>query len=951
MATTQAMSTSIYEEYEQFVKTYQREYQTERVVVLMQVGSFYEVYSANDGLINIKEIADTLNVTLTRKNKNITEISKSNCHMLGFPLYTLSKYTHMLLQHHYTIVIVNQQGEGKKIKRVVEEILSPGVQIDNVDSEDNNFLASVYLEEHRDMRSQKDIVHIGFSYIDLSTGENYVFETSCRHHDKYYGLDEVYKMLASTQPREIVIFGHYGGMSFEDLCKYLEIEEKSVHNKLDNYDKELTNVYYQQQLLSKVFPRESFGLLSPIEYLNLEKTPIGVVSYIGLLQFSYSHNEHIVEHIKKPILIESEKYVTLSYNTIKQLNIISNDGSSSLLHILNRCKTAIGKRRYKECLLNPIFDIPILKERYERIAFMMSGDRFISIRRAFEQISDVERQFRRVTLQKLQPFELCSLKTSLVALTQLPECDLLLTNDEVRCIENVLSFMAIVDHDVAAKCNVETMCVNIFNQGVFQEIDELYAKMQTAEKDIDALVENLNKGLDNPIFKTEYNDKDLFQIIVTVKRYEQYQKSFPDRVRQYQIDCKKVSPSSSIFRATPRDLIELNEIYQTYKEGLKVMMSEKYKVFLNDLSSFKGDFENIIGCIARIDMDCTNAQNAKDYAYCCPSIEKHPEHDHAWFSARSIRHPMIERIQHKLEYIPNNIALGDNQRDGMLLYGINASGKSSLMKSIGLCIIMASAGMYVPCSEFAFYPYRKVFTRIPSGDNLFKGHSTFTNEISELRRVIQRADDHSLVIGDELCSGTETISAMSIIAAGVSELCDRKTSFIFATHLHDLVNIKVIQSQSRLDVFHLNVLYDEKNEKLIYDRKLTKGQGKTLYGLEVCKSLDLPATFLKKANDIRQDILNIDKNIVSVKSSRYNSKLYRDVCAVCKKRVSTETHHIIEQHKADHNGFVGHYHKNKLCNLVELCDQCHVNAHQGKFVIRGYHQTSNGVELDVSWLA
>jgi DNA mismatch repair protein MutS len=944
---TLAMSSSIYEEYEYFVKKYQADYDTKDIVVLMQVGSFYEVYSANDGLINIKEIADILNVTLTRKNKNITEISKSNCYMLGFPLYTLSKYTSMLLQNNFTIVIVNQRGEGKNIKRVVEEVLSPGVQIDNVVCEDNNFLASIYIEEQRDMRSQKDILNIGMSYIDLSTGENYVFETSSKENDKFFGFDEVYKILTSTHPKEILIFGNSTTTNFEDLCKYLEIDNKCVHDKLNKFDKELLKIHYQQQLLGKVF-NETFGLLTPIEFLNLEKTPIGLISYVGLLQFSYLHNEHIVDQIKKPVLIESDKYVTLSYNVVKQLNIIDKDCIyGSLLHILNRCKTSIGKRRYKERLLNPIFDTNVLMERYKRIDYMMDGNRYQSVRRDLENITDIERQFRRITLNKLQPFELCSLQTSLLTLIGLQKHGLSFKDEEIRSSKTILSFIEVIDEDIVAKCNIDNLCVNIFNKGVFTDIDEISEKINQITNNVDLLVGALNKHLETPIFKLEFSDKDLFQVYVTIKRYEQFQKSFPKRIEDYKIETKKASPSSSNFKISTVSLKILNEQYQILKEELRFIMTEKYKAFLNELSSFKQEFETMIRCIAQVDIDATNAENAKEYAYTCPIIRKHHEHNHSWFSAKSIRHPMIERIQDKLEYIPNDISLCDTEMDGVLLYGINASGKSSLMKSVGLCIIMASAGMYVPSSEFVFYPYRKIFTRIPSGDNLFKGHSTFTNEISELRRIIQRADEHSLVIGDELCSGTETISAMSIIAAGISELCERKTSFIFATHLHDLVNIKVVKEQTRMGIFHLNVFYDEKNEKLIYDRKLKKGQGKTLYGLEVCKSLDLPSAFLKKANTIRQEILDIENKILSYKSSRYNSKLYKDVCAVCRKNSSTETHHIIEQHKANENGFIGHVHKNRLFNLVGLCEKCHIKVHQGQLVIYGYHQTSNGIELDV----
>jgi DNA mismatch repair protein MutS len=272
------------------------------------------------------------------------------------------------------------------------------------------------------------------------------------------------------------------------------------------------------------------------------------------------------------------------------------------------------------------------------------------------------------------------------------------------------------------------------------------------------------------------------------------------------------------------------------------------------------------------------------------------------------------------------------------------------MKSIGLATIMASAGMFVPATSFEFYPFEYIFTRIPCGDNIMKGQSTFTNEIAELRNIIKRADGRSLVIGDELCSGTESVSAMSIVAAGIIELTKRDTCFIFASHLHDIVNIAKVKAlvPNDLRVCHLSVEYDEATKKLIYDRQLKEGQGRTLYGLEVCKALDLPDDFMSCANEIRQELLDIEKGLLSGKKSRYNSLLYKDGCKICGAKSDIEVHHIQEQFKADAKGYVNGIHKNTLFNLVCVCGSCHDKIHNGKLSIAGYVRTTNGTELVVS---
>ena len=163
----------------------------------------------------------------------------------------------------------------------------------------------------------------------------------------------------------------------------------------------------------------------------------------------------------------------------------------------------------------------------------------------------------------------------------------------------------------------------------------------------------------------------------------------------------------------------------------------------------------------------------------------------------------------EIEYIPNDITLGEN---GILLYGTNACGKSTLMKSIGLTLIMAQAGFFVPCKECVYSPYTQIFTRILNNDNIFKRQSSFAVEMSELRGILKRADNHSLVLGDEVCSGTETTSALSIVSAGLKTLSDLKCSFIFTSHLHQLMDIQIVKSLTTLQVFRLKIEYNAETE-------------------------------------------------------------------------------------------------------------------------------------------
>ena len=321
----------------------------------------------------------------------------------------------------------------------------------------------------------------------------------------------------------------------------------------------------------------------------------------------------------------------------------------------------------------------------------------------------------------------------------------------------------------------------------------------------------------------------------------------------------------------------------------------------------------------------------------------------SYLIAKEIRHPIIERINMKTEYIPNDVTLGTDNIKGILLYSVNAAGKSSLMKSIGINIIMAQAGMYIAAKNFEFKPYKYIFTRISNNDNIFKGQSTYAVEIGELRGIIKRANNTCLVLGDELCSGTETHSAVSVVAAGIERLSIKKSSFIFATHLHQLSNLDIVNNLNNVKHFHLKVIIDPETKNLTYDRKLSEGSGSSIYGLEVCKAMGLDDEFLKTANKIRKSLLNIDNSILSNKKSKYNSNIYMDKCKICN-APGEDIHHIKFQSMADKNNMIGNYHMNADNNLVCLCKSCHDKVHNKNLEIFGYKQTSQGIELDYAFI-
>jgi hypothetical protein len=312
--------------------------------------------------------------------------------------------------------------------------------------------------------------------------------------------------------------------------------------------------------------------------------------------------------------------------------------------------------------------------------------------------------------------------------------------------------------------------------------------------------------------------------------------------------------------------------------------------------------------------------------------------------ASKMRHCLIEKIQQNELYVANDIALGNSFEgsngldgqglNGILLYGTNAVGKTSFIRALGISVIMAQAGLYVPATSFEFYPYKYIFTRIIGNDNLFKGLSTFAVEMSELRTILRLSDERSLVLGDELCSGTESISAASIFVAGIQMLEKKSCSFIFATHLHEITNYDEITSLHNVGCKHMSVIYDKEKDLLIYDRKLKDGPGTNMYGLEVCKSLNLPQDFLDLAHNIRMKYNPESNSLLDQKSSHFNAKHIKGFCEKCNKKMATEVHHLQYQQDADDKGIIKNnedgltFHKNHPANLLSICEQCHDEIHK-----------------------
>jgi len=945
------------EDYLEYTNIYKEKY-GDKCVVLMQVGSFFELYTIypnSDVSPNndVYFIAELCGIQTSRKNKTVAEISIANPVMAGFPLASLPKFRDKILSSNYTIVLVEQVSDPPNPVRKVTDIISPGTNV-NIVNKRSNYIMVVYYEVI------EGYIIAGISGIDLSTGKTFVYEVSSTKDDPEFANDEVFRYISTYNPSELIIISEAIGDDYKKrILKNLNINNIRVHYKWDKYEhlSFFSNINKQRDILEKVFVVKK-GFLSIIEILNLERYNNARFSLCCLLEFAYEHNSDIVKGLEEaPEVFEMNKNMTIEFNSAIQLNVLGlYPGDQPLIEILNRCSTAFGYRTFKERLLQPMIDVQAINRTYDDVDALLIDSKYLIARKHLAAIMDLERLKRKMKTHRMAPHDWVYFNDALLSTKEIRNM-LEFPDISIADIDNIISqYIDIIDLEEAGKYNLTNLqdksnCINFFKKGVFLDIDALFDKYNKSYDIINASCEKITQIGDNDttMCKVENNNRDGYYLTITKKRYETALKTKRDMMNSF--EKKLLSSSSTTYKLTNAAIVKESNNIAEYSQQISQLVLSHYKEFvIKFIDSTVDTFDLIIKYLIRVDIAANSAKNAYDYRYVRPVIDcdatAGETYDGSSFiEAVDMRHPIIERIQDDFQYVGNNISLNKN---GILLYGINASGKSSFMKAVGLNIIMAQAGMFVSASSFKYFPYHSIFTRISGLDNIYKGMSSFTVEMTELRNILKRCNKYSLVIGDEICCGTESISAISIVASGIDTLIQKGASFIFASHLHELTKLKTIKSNissSKLFVKHIRITFDE-NNNIIYDRIIQDGQGSNTYGIEVCRSLDMPIDFMKNAELNRKEVEGINSNIINKKSSRYNSKIVIDMCDICNKNKADETHHIIYQHTADKDGFINNaFHKNAKHNLVAICKECHRKEHSGKIKIECWVSSSKGRKL------
>jgi len=1029
--------------YFEHTKKYAEEY-GDKTIVLMMVGSFYEMYGekSSKGLISgskIEEISKICDLAIAQKTG--TNV------MAGFTYTKIDKYLKKIQDAGYTTIVIKQDPGNPKIRNV-EGIYSPGTFFNPDACEISNNTMCIWVEHVSYMKNKS--IMVGLANVDIYTGRVILFEykTEDKHNPTTY--DELERYISTYKPSEIIFISNFdekmsadimnfaglygvgaatgGSASNTNACKnihvvYLGNDNDETQPQLQHQTDTANHIFkekaikcekqiYRNEILQKFYKYSVAE--SIIDYTS--EYEYGTQALIFLLNFLYEHNPNLVNKIREPVFDNKSDRMILANHSLKQLNIIDDDNYtgkySSVLKFLNNCVTPMGMRKFKYKMLNPIFNIHKLNKEYNITEHVLLNGGEIQItewRKQMAELKDIEKLHRQLIHQKVNPRSLFHFYNNLQIVAELfnslhkdktitayiyDELELdfeTITNENnisAMC-NNIRSFMASF-FDIEKCGNIDNLNFddNFVLEKVSSKLDDIvynyensYIELKTIQLYLDKLI-SIGEKESKSEKKYEYvkihdTEKMGYSLITTKRRAKILEDQIKDQIKKYgrsgtETETEVYKESGAV--ADSRKTIHINVDYISYKKikvvlpikitgitypvatgsniaivstqvnkvcdtiiGSKNEMKCEIENIFNDFvrkfqNTFDYQFQKIIDALTMID----NLQN-KVYIslknnYTKPVIISGNKNDNSastsYVKAKDLRHCLIEHINTSEIYVTNDIELGQStEQDGILLYGTNAVGKTSLIRALGIAVVMAQAGLYVPCSSFEYMPYQSIFTRILGNDNLFKGMSTFMVEMSELRVILKSANNNALILGDELCSGTEMDSAISIFVAGLKKMHDAKCSFIFATHMHEINKYEEVMALDRMTMKHLEVTYNKEMDCLVYDRKLKNGSGFSMYGLEVCKSLHLPDDFLEYANNIRLKYRNSEQSILSLSTSRYNTNKVRATCEMCKTEMGTEIHHLQHQKNADKYDFIGYFHKNHNANLISICEKCHNNIH------------------------
>ncbi|HIU68906.1 MAG TPA: DNA mismatch repair protein MutS [Candidatus Scubalenecus merdavium] len=786
-------------------------------ILFFRLGDFYEMF-----FDDAKIASEELDLVLTGKLCGLEERAP----MCGVPFHSCEGYIAKLVSRGYKVAICEQMENPALakgiVKREVIRVITPGTVIESSMLEDgqNNYLCSIHACENE----------TGVCFADVSTGEFYVTAIS--------GSDvpaKINNQLATFQPKEILLNPSAAAMDL--VVRFIKARLGAFTETADD----LTDYSDAAALVEQT--------LNPAELQNLvsQNSPASVFAVAAVIRRLQDTRKQTAIETPTAVEVYSEnQYMALDMSARRNLELtrsmMTGDKKHSLLWVIDKTKTPMGKRLIRRWLENPLLSIPKITRRQNAVAEMTDAVvKRDKIRQALTGVTDMERLVTRIVYGAANAREL---RTLCAAIGHLPGIKALLAGASSAFVQQI---EADIDElqDIAEQidCAIEEEPPftlregGLIKAGYNAELDELHSIMNDTAGLIAEIEEREKAATGIPKLKVGYNKVFGYYIEVT----NSYKELVPDTYirKQTLVNAE---------RYITDELKKLESRIIGAKDRSTALEYELFCAVRKSVADSSERIQSTARALARLDTVCSLAEVAEKRGYVCPRVD-----DSGEIRITDGRHPVVEALLDGGVFVPNDTLLDKNDNRCAIITGPNMAGKSTYMRQIALIVILAQMGSFVPASSAQIGVCDAIFTRVGASDDLATGQSTFMVEMNEVATILKNATASSLIVLDEIGRGTSTFDGMSIARAVLEYVCKKRTlgaKTLFATHYHELTAM-----EGMLDgVKNYSIAVKKRGDDITFLRRIVRGGADESFGIEVAKLAGVPDSVVRRAKAILKEL-------------------------------------------------------------------------------------------------
>ena len=793
-------------------------------ILLFRMGDFYETFEED-----AKVASKVLGITLTRRGNG----AAGEVPLAGFPHHALEAYLPKLVRAGHRVAICEQLEDPKFakgiVKRDVIEVVTPGVSFSDkvLDQKQNNYLAAVVLPSPLARGDEM----VGFAFIDVSTAEFAVTE---------FPLRNFAEQMHSLQPSELLVQKR----DRETIESILRDQFRGLTTKLDDW---VFHNDYCYELLVNHFKTQS------LKGFGIEEMRLGIVAAGVVMHYLQETQKANIPHIKRITPFDTSEYMVLDSSTKRNLEVtssLSGQSEGTLFAVLDRTQTAMGGRMLKAWINRPLKKLGPIRERLSAIQeFHGNANVRKRLRQGLEHIGDLERLVARIATGRATPRELKHLEKSLGWIPQIKEEMSPLVSPLVKTLGTNLDplgdLVALLRDAIADDPPLTLADGGVIRKGYQKDLDELREFAHSGKEWIARLQTQERERTGIPSLKVGYNNVFGYYIEIT--------NTHKDKVPTEYI--RKQTLTNAERYITP----ELKEYEDKVLHAEEKILALETKIF-NEVRTSVAEHASVILEDARIlaTLDCfiALADAAIENSYSCPEVD-----DSQVLEIKEGRHPVIERLLPPGErYTANDTVMNTEDDQILIVTGPNMSGKSSYLRQVGLIVLLAQVGSFVPAARARIGLVDRIYTRVGASDNIASGESTFLVEMHEAATIVNTATNKSLILLDEVGRGTSTFDGISIAWALTEYLHTRiGAKTLFATHYHELNELADIFPRIR----NYKVDVREYGDKVIFLHKVVAGFADHSYGIQVAQMAGLPEEITERAKKILKNLEDSELNVYS----------------------------------------------------------------------------------------